>query len=210
MAGAGYRDWVAGDVPTAAQFDTFLQEQTVMVFASAAARDTALSVPKAEGMLTYLKDVNSFTLYTGAVWVTVWAQGALTAYTPAVQQAGAVTCTNAYSTWTRVGRLITGWFNLAVTGTGTASNVIIISAPVAAAALANGCSVGTGLITDVSATPDQTYKGLLQVHSTLTDFSIKTTSADAEDDRLGVGWFTAALAAGDIIRGQFSYEAAAD
>lgn len=136
--------------------------------------------------------------------------GGLTSYTPTVQQSGVVTNTNAYSTWVRIGRLIIGWFNLAVTGTGVASNVIIISAPVAAATLANGATVGTALITDVSLTPDTSFKGLLQVHSTLTDFSIKATATANEDDRLGVASFSAALAAGDIIRGNFIYEAAAD
>lgn len=71
MAGAGYRDWVAGDVPTATQFDTYLQEQTVMVFADAAARDAALVTAKAEGMVVFLKDVDRFEAYTGAAWVRI-------------------------------------------------------------------------------------------------------------------------------------------
>jgi len=68
MAGSGYRDWVAGDVPTAAQFDTYLQEQTVMVFASAAARDAALTTVKAEGMTCKLLDENREYTYDGAAW----------------------------------------------------------------------------------------------------------------------------------------------
>lgn len=71
MAGSGYRDWTAGDAPTAAQFDTFLQEQTVMVFASAAARDTALSTVKAEGMVCYLLDTKRYEAYIGTVWVRI-------------------------------------------------------------------------------------------------------------------------------------------
>lgn len=68
MAGAGYRDWVAGDVPTATQFDTFLQEQTVMVFASAAARDAALATVKAEGMVCHVLDESRQYTYDGAAW----------------------------------------------------------------------------------------------------------------------------------------------
>lgn len=84
MAGAGYRDWVAGDVPTATQFDTFLQEQTVMRFATAAARDAALSTVKAEGMVTYQLDSNTVTVYTGAAWVQLGNAITVgwTAYTP--------------------------------------------------------------------------------------------------------------------------------
>lgn len=73
MAGAGYRNWSPGDIPTADQFDTFLQEQTIMRFASAAARDTALSVVKAEGMVAYLVDSNRFTVYNGTAWLDLGA-----------------------------------------------------------------------------------------------------------------------------------------
>ena len=81
MAGAGYKDFTAGDVLTAAQLDTFLMEQTIMVFASASARDTALSAVKADGMLAYLKDApKRMTRYNGTVWNTVWSDWV--AFTP--------------------------------------------------------------------------------------------------------------------------------
>ena len=41
MAGAGAKLFVSGDVLTAAQVNTYLMDQAVMVFASAAARDAA-------------------------------------------------------------------------------------------------------------------------------------------------------------------------
>ncbi len=71
MAGAGYKLFATGDVLTAAQVNTYLQEQTVMVFADAAARTTALSGVLAEGMFTYLKDTDVLQYYSGAAWVTV-------------------------------------------------------------------------------------------------------------------------------------------
>ena len=42
MAGAGYKLFNTGDVLTAAQVNTYLQQQTVMVFADATARTAAL------------------------------------------------------------------------------------------------------------------------------------------------------------------------
>lgn len=78
MAGAGYRNWTAGDIPTAAQFDTFLQEQTNMRFPDAAARDTALSIVKAKGMVTFQDDINQFTFYNGVAWTPV--PGSVVAY----------------------------------------------------------------------------------------------------------------------------------
>ena len=71
MAGAGYKLYATGDVLTAAQVNNYLQEQTVMVFADAAARTTALSAVLAEGMISYLKDTNSTEYYSGSAWVAI-------------------------------------------------------------------------------------------------------------------------------------------
>lgn len=71
MAGAGYKLFNTGDVLTAAQVNTYLQEQAVMVFADATARTTALSGVLAEGMISYLKDTNAVEKYDGSSWVSV-------------------------------------------------------------------------------------------------------------------------------------------
>lgn len=54
----------------------------VRVFASAAARNTAITAP-AEGMVVYLTDINVLQVHTGTAWCTVTPQGASTntAYT---------------------------------------------------------------------------------------------------------------------------------
>jgi len=69
MAGAGYKLFTTGSVLTAAEVNTYLQEQVVMVFASAAARTTALSGVLAEGMVSYLKDTDVLEIYSGTAWV---------------------------------------------------------------------------------------------------------------------------------------------
>lgn len=71
MAGAGYKLYTTGDVLSASDVNTYLQQQTVMVFASAAARTTALASVIAEGMVTYLKDTDVVEIYTGAAWVSL-------------------------------------------------------------------------------------------------------------------------------------------
>lgn len=73
MAGAGFKTFNTGDVLTAADVNTYLMQQTVMVFASSAARTTALGANVAEGMLTYLKDTDSTEYYTGSAWVALAA-----------------------------------------------------------------------------------------------------------------------------------------
>jgi hypothetical protein len=73
MAGAGYKLFNTGDVLTAAQVNTYLNEQTVMVFASSTARTTALSGVLAEGMVSYLQDTNAVEVYNGSAWVSLAA-----------------------------------------------------------------------------------------------------------------------------------------
>ena len=75
MAGAGAKLFVAGDVLTAAQVNTFLADQVIAVYANSAARDAAyggVGEPTlAEGMFCYLSDTNAFLYYTGAAWTAV-------------------------------------------------------------------------------------------------------------------------------------------
>ena len=78
MAGAGYKLFNTGDVLTAAQVNTYLNEQTVMVFASSAARTSALSGVLAEGMMSYLQDTNAVEVYNGSSWVNVGNAGDIT------------------------------------------------------------------------------------------------------------------------------------
>jgi hypothetical protein len=79
MAGAGYKLFDAYDVLTAAQVNTYLMQQTVMVFANSAARTSALSSVLAEGMVSYLQDTNTLEVYDGTAWV--GATGDITALT---------------------------------------------------------------------------------------------------------------------------------
>ena len=69
-AGLGYIEFTTGDVLTAAQANGYLASQVVMVFASAAARTSAISSPQ-EGMISYLKDTNATQYYSGSAWVSV-------------------------------------------------------------------------------------------------------------------------------------------
>ena len=65
---AGYHLYNTGDVLTAAQVQYNLQNQTIMYFADAAARDTALTGVVEEGMFAYLADTNSTVFYNGSSW----------------------------------------------------------------------------------------------------------------------------------------------
>jgi hypothetical protein len=71
MAGAGFKTFAVGEVLTANNVNTYLMQQTVMVFASAAARSSALSTNVAEGMVSYLTDSNSLWYYNGTAWTEI-------------------------------------------------------------------------------------------------------------------------------------------
>lgn len=69
-AGLGYKEFTTGDVLTAADANGYLASQVVMVFASSAARASAIASPQ-EGMISYLKDTNSTEYYSGSAWVAI-------------------------------------------------------------------------------------------------------------------------------------------
>jgi len=132
MAGSGYRLFVTGDVLTAAQVNNYLMQQSVMVFASSAARTSALTGVVAEGMFSYLTDTNSTEYYDGSAWQSVSNPGDITAVTAGTGlsgggSSGAVTVsldtTSAYVVPSQ-----TGASGKYLTSNGTASSWVVVDA----------------------------------------------------------------------------------
>jgi hypothetical protein len=71
MAGTGRKTFTAGAVLAAADVQSYLQDQSVMVFDSSAARSSAIGTAVSEGMVSYLKDTDLVESYNGSVWVSV-------------------------------------------------------------------------------------------------------------------------------------------
>ena len=67
MAGAGFQTFVAGQVLSASDVNTYLMQQSVMVFASAAARASVITAPS-QGMTYYQSDEGRTYTYTGSAW----------------------------------------------------------------------------------------------------------------------------------------------
>lgn len=63
----GYNTAVTGAVITAANHNTYVRDQTVNQFATAAARDAAITAPS-EGMVAYLADSDTLWFYSGSAW----------------------------------------------------------------------------------------------------------------------------------------------
>tara|TARA_R100001460_G_scaffold53149_8_gene92141 strand:+ start:2302 stop:2775 length:474 start_codon:yes stop_codon:yes gene_type:complete len=80
LAGAGFKVYATGDLITATEFNTYLQEQVIMVFADSSARDSAISSPS-EGMFAYLKDTNALMFYNGSSWASFIGEGDITGVT---------------------------------------------------------------------------------------------------------------------------------
>lgn len=138
----------------------------------------------------------------------IFPQGvdAWTPYTPTVSQ-GATTNiakTVNYSAYTRSGRSILWVFYVTITGTGTASNNIVLTAPVAAPAA--GPPLGAGFIYDASTTGLIPGTWALVSAATVSLFVAGTGSGIVAGGAGGT--MAAALANGDQIRGHAIYEAA--
>lgn len=156
---AGYKDFVAGTVLAAADLEDYCELQSVMRFADATARDTALSAVKTEGMCAYVLDTNSLTVYSGTTWSTVGpVHGGWLTYTPTFTgfTAGSATTVAEYC---RVGRLV--FFKVQVTlNASTVSTPVTISLPVTGTELLSfSCAY-----TDASAGFD--YIGVAKMTST--------------------------------------------
>lgn len=182
-----------------------------MVFADAAARDTALSAVKSEGMLAYLLDVNCLTVYSGSAWSTIGpAHGAWVNYTPTLTQSATVTNTVTYAAYHRVGRLITAVGRLDVTGSGTSNNAIEFGLPVAGRTTGGSVPIGEAWV--FKGSDSTAYTGMALHHSaSACRIVLATTGSSLADRYLGLttaGGLT--LASGDRVYWKVAYEAAGD
>jgi len=122
-AGQGFKTFTTGEVLTAADVNGYLM-QGVLVFASAAARNAAITSPQ-EGQFAFTKDTNGLWYYDGAAWVASGATGDIEGVTAGVGisgggTSGTVTITNDMATTiTAAGDLVVG------TGSGTYDNLPI-------------------------------------------------------------------------------------
>lgn len=74
---AGFKVWTTGDLVNASDFNSYLQEQVIMRFANATARDSAVSSAE-EGMFCFLQDSNTLQFYDGSSWTSFIGEGDIT------------------------------------------------------------------------------------------------------------------------------------
>ena len=78
---SGWKSWEIGEVVEATDFQGYVQDQVVQVYAGTAARTTALGTAVSEGMVSYLQDTNTLQFYDGSAWQNVSSPGDITAVT---------------------------------------------------------------------------------------------------------------------------------
>ena len=156
-----YKVFTAGSLATASDVNTYLMNQSVMVFATSTARDAALTSPT-EGMLTYQEGSDHLTVYNGSAWVpfdTTW-----TTYTPTLNN---VTLGSGYTlsaAYAQIGKTVVVQFYFALGATSAITGDINFSLPVNQASSNRSASVGTCVVTDAS--PATRYPGTVLLSGT--------------------------------------------
>jgi hypothetical protein len=71
MAGLGWKTWSTGDTVSAANFQGYLQDQVIAVFATTSARDTAISSPS-DGQFAYVTaSTGTLYVYDNSAWTAI-------------------------------------------------------------------------------------------------------------------------------------------
>jgi hypothetical protein len=131
MAGEGRKTFVAGEVLLAQELNDYLMDQSVMNFATEAARSSAIPTPT-EGMLALTLDTDEIDYYNGSAWVPALPIGAWQSWSP-VLSAGWL---NGNGTWDakycQIGKTVHVRANFTVGSTTTKGTDMRISLPVTA------------------------------------------------------------------------------
>jgi hypothetical protein len=159
-AGLGFKDFTTGEVLTAADVDGYLM-QGVWVFASAAARDAAVTSPQ-EGNFAYLKDTNVTTYYTGSAWANLDTTG----MTNPMTTTGDTIYSSSGSTPARL-------------GIGTAGQVLKVNSGATAPEWAAASSGALTLIDEVPFTASSTINVNDVFSSTYTNYRILISGASS-------------------------------
>jgi hypothetical protein len=169
-----YKTFVADDVLTAAELNTYLMNQTVIVC------DSSADYPAAplEGMLLFDKALDSYVTRTSSAWVLLSPQTttAKTTWTPALTQSVSVTATINDAVYYRSGVFVDAWANLTVTSGGSAGTALSVTLPVTSSSWTANPVIGQGFIFDTSGTD---AFAVTVVASGTTSATFVTTSATA-------------------------------
>lgn len=197
-----FKTFATGEKLLAADVNSYLMQQTVMYFASSAARNSAITSP-VEGMVAYLEDTNTYTFYNGSAWNDLLWGDAWVAYTPTLSNITLGSGGTSSFFYQRVGKMVNVRGRITLGTSGALSGVATFTLPVNAITADQFWQSGT--ILNDSGT---FYAGVVRVgtsSATVLALNAAGTYTTAVNTALNVP-FT--WASGDIINVGFSYEAA--
>lgn len=142
------KTFVAGTLATASDVNTYLMDQSVMTFATPAARNTAIPTPT-EGMVTFQASNDHLTVYNGTDWIpydTSW-----TTYTPTINNVTLGSGSTTSAAYAQIGKTVVVQFYFALGATTTINGDINFSLPINQASSNRSGQVGTCVILDSSA-----------------------------------------------------------
>jgi hypothetical protein len=84
---SGWKSWGVGEYVEAGDFQTYVQDQVVQVYANSAARGSALGTAVSAGMMSYLEDTAALQVY-GTAWANVSSPGDITGVTAGTALSG--------------------------------------------------------------------------------------------------------------------------
>lgn len=140
-----FKTFVAGTPALASDINTYLMEQSVMVFTNATARDAALPTPN-EGMVVYLTASDHYQIYNGSAWVTfdiTW-----NAWTPTLTNLTQGTGATLSAFYARIGKTVVAQVYATMGTTPTVGGQFSISLPVDIANSNRSISIGTCVMRD--------------------------------------------------------------
>ena len=155
------KTFTAGTLATASDVNTYLMNQSVMTFANASARNTAITSPT-EGMVTYQEQADHLTVYNGTDWIPF--DIAWTTYTPTlagVTLGSGFTLSAAYTT---IAKTVIVQFYFALGATSAISADVSFSLPIYHASSNRSGQAGTCVVVDAS--PATRYPGTVLLSGT--------------------------------------------
>lgn len=167
-----YKTFTAGSVALASDINTYLMNQSVMVFTNSTTRDATLTAPT-EGMVAYLTASDHYTIYNGTAWVIF--DIAWNAWTPTITGITLGTSSSIACYYARIGKTVVMTGKISFGANASAVTAITLTLPVNA--FGSGVySTIMGMCLMNDATGGSSYVGHLFT-SSATSFTLRAQNA---------------------------------
>ena len=202
-----YKVFTNGSVLNASEVNDNLMNQSVITFATATARSSAITSP-IEGMITYLEDSKRYESYNGTAWVQVITPGSWVAFTPTFANFTLGNGTVS-ARFIRIGRTVIVRMNLTLGSTSSMGSFPNFALPVSASSNYSFPVFSSGNLI-IEDTGSRNFLGKMRLTSTTTaDFVFDSVSGSSLTNSFLSSTAPMTWAATDKFDLQIIYEAGA-